>query len=403
MEPTCPLCARPRVDGESCPYCGVVYARYRKRPPPGPTRRRGWGLGSLGLALIVAVGSGLWWRAVRPVPPPAPPSPVPVSVVEVDAPADTDDEGAPAEVFLKTQEPVTVDFVSALGVASVTVPATHAQTETLPRGLRLTSITGSSPVESLRVVILAEGAPSRVRMASIARAAIAEVDGELGPEGTVRRGIQRGLDAAFTGQRLGEPVYGRVQVLPLAADVTAVVFVLGDSVSVGSEATTLGFFNSLQWAPNLQREVVDAPACTVPAPTTRPVVIGLADLSRRLQDLEGCVVVVEIWATDCGACQSPHAAVRTLSETYQEEGLALFQVAIDDDPEAVAQWLLRDRLRSPALVLSAAVQSDLGPQLARHGMSWDGTRPYFALLSRPGAVLHSGSTPPTDAQVRRAL
>ncbi len=70
----CPKCDAPRVEGGSCPHCGIVYARYRA-PGSQPPKRGGGGGLLIGVLLLAATAAaGAWWWLKQPAVPPDTPS-----------------------------------------------------------------------------------------------------------------------------------------------------------------------------------------------------------------------------------------------------------------------------------------------------------------------------------------
>jgi hypothetical protein len=300
------------------------------------------------------------------------------------------------------QDPEPASHITAQGVATLTLPPTHARITREPDGLRVHA-TARHPVRSLRLVLVDEGTQSRSHMERLARYAVDELEGELGPPGTVRRGVQHGLDATFTGQELGAPVHGRIQVLPLGPATTAVVCGWGPRVAAAHSGDLRAFFRSLAWTPNLEQAPEPPPVCTPPAPSRRPVPVAPAGVVQRVKALEGCVVVLELWAADCPVCRVPHTAAQATVEALWDEGLATVQLALDPSPASLEQHLSRNRLLGEALLLEPTDRDQLPPTLARIGVDWPGTRPWFAVFDRSGQVVHQSAEPPPEVVLRRAL
>jgi hypothetical protein len=315
--------------------------------------------------------------------------------------ADAADSAAPVVPALD-QDPEPASHITAQGVATLTLPPTHARISREPDGL-LVHATARHPVRSLRLVIVDEGAQSRSHMERMARYALDELQGQLGPPGTVRRGVQDGLDATFTGQELGAPVHGRLQVLPLGPATTAVVYGWGPRVAAAHSGELRAVFRSLAWSPNLEQAPAAPAACTPPAPTRRPVAVAPAGVVQRVQALEGCVVVLELWAADCPVCRAPHTAAQTQVETLRDEGLTMVQLALDPSPAPLEQHLSRNRLLGEALLLEPTDRDQLPPTLARIGVDWPGTRPWFAVFDRRGRLVHQSAEPPPEVVLRRVL
>ncbi len=357
----------------------------------------------LGIGLVLGLGIG---RLLRPGAPPAAPAaaPGPVAAAPAAAPPPVPtDTGRPLLPALD-QDPFPVSHISPRGVATLTLPPGLTEVQRRPDGLTVHPSPGTRhPVATLRLLLVEAPTPSRSRMVTIATSALTELDGVLGPPGTVRRGLREGLDAPFTGTVLGAPVHGRVQVLPLEAELTAVLMGWGPTVAAAHDTELTTAFNSLAWAPNLAEATAAPTPCEPPAPSRAVTAVDAAETVARLEALAGCVVVVEIWSTDCPVCRAPHDALQALAGPLQGEGLALLQLSLDDEPAALPRFLDRERLLSPPLRLTQDARATLGATLARRGLQWPGTRPWFAVLDREGAVVHQGSSPPSESALRRAL
>ncbi|NUP09287.1 MAG: TlpA family protein disulfide reductase [Polyangiaceae bacterium] len=96
--------------------------------------------------------------------------------------------------------------------------------------------------------------------------------------------------------------------------------------------TLLPRINPLRASPEAQ-EMKPAPAFSLP-------VISKGEKGSRLalEDLKGSVVLVDFWATWCGACSMQTPIVDRIAKRYQERGLHVVSVNVfDDDHSAAAQ------------------------------------------------------------------
>jgi peroxiredoxin len=88
-------------------------------------------------------------------------------------------------------------------------------------------------------------------------------------------------------------------------------------------------------------------AVSSPAPD-----FALQDLSGRsvrLSDLKGKVVLVEFWATWCPPCRASIPALERLHRTYNEKGLVVLGVSLDDGWESVKPFAAEHGISYPVL------------------------------------------------------
>lgn len=120
-----------------------------------------------------------------------------------------------------------------------------------------------------------------------------------------------------------------------------------------------------------------APARPTPAPD-----IGFTLLdgqTRRLQDLQGQVLLLNFWATTCGVCVAEMPMLAATRERYAARGFELLAVAVQWDPPArVAQFAQQRGLPFPVVIdNTGAVAKALGDVKAT---------PSSLLLDRRGRI-----------------
>jgi peroxiredoxin len=87
---------------------------------------------------------------------------------------------------------------------------------------------------------------------------------------------------------------------------------------------------------------------------------ALANLNFTLQDMNGKAValsdyagkplVVNLWATWCGPCRLEMPQLVSLYEKFQEQGLTILGISIDDSPEQIRAFAKEYKVPYPLLV-----------------------------------------------------
>jgi len=95
--------------------------------------------------------------------------------------------------------------------------------------------------------------------------------------------------------------------------------------------TLLPRINPLRANPESQ-EMKPAPAFNLPVLTK-----GEAGSRLALEDLKGSVVLVDFWATWCGACSMQSPIVDKIARRYEGKGLKVLGISVDDDPRPAAK------------------------------------------------------------------
>ena len=121
---------------------------------------------------------------------------------------------------------------------------------------------------------------------------------------------------------------------------------------------------------------------------------NLAGETVRLRDLEGRVVLLNLWATWCGPCRIEMPAIEELHQTFADDGLTVLAVNIGETPEEVQAYIDRFDYTFPVLLDADATVGD-----RYHAFSIPST----VVIGRDGVVSHHlvGARP--EAVFREAL
>ena len=112
----------------------------------------------------------------------------------------------------------------------------------------------------------------------------------------------------------------------------------------------------------------------------------------RISDFRGRVVLLEFWASTCGACTSSLPRVADLAKRYEGQGVALVGVAVESQRENARQFLGRAHVNMVCL---------WGPDDAGEavmGLYGVGSVPRLVLIDRMGVIRFSGSAGALTAQ-----
>lgn len=76
----------------------------------------------------------------------------------------------------------------------------------------------------------------------------------------------------------------------------------------------------------------------------------------RLKDLEGRVVLLDVWATWCDPCRDSLPLYADLQKQYGPQGLSVVTVSVDADPAVVPPFLAQLKVDLPVLTDPGAAQ-----------------------------------------------
>jgi peroxiredoxin len=97
----------------------------------------------------------------------------------------------------------------------------------------------------------------------------------------------------------------------------------------------------------------------------------------RLSEFRGQVVLVNFWASWCGACRQAMPTFNDIQDKYQPAGLVLLSINLDDEAEHAQQMAQSLKIRFPVL---------LDDQKAVSRLYQMETMPLTVLIDREGVV-----------------
>jgi peroxiredoxin len=97
----------------------------------------------------------------------------------------------------------------------------------------------------------------------------------------------------------------------------------------------------------------------------------------RLSEFRGQVVLVNFWASWCGACRQAMPTFNDIHDKYQQAGLVLLSINLDDEAEHAQQMAQSLKIRFPVL---------LDEQKAVSRLYQMETMPLTVLIDREGVV-----------------
>jgi thiol-disulfide isomerase/thioredoxin len=116
----------------------------------------------------------------------------------------------------------------------------------------------------------------------------------------------------------------------------------------------------------------------------------------HLADAKGKVVVLDFWATWCGPCVQTMPQVERVAQEFQDKGVLLVAVNLQETPKEISAMLERHKLK-----MAVALDSD-GVVADRYNAT---AIPQTVIINRDGTVsrLYVGGGPRFDEQLREAL
>jgi peroxiredoxin len=108
-------------------------------------------------------------------------------------------------------------------------------------------------------------------------------------------------------------------------------------------------------------------------------VVDVAGNRQSLTQYRGRVTLVKFWATWCPYCRSDLPLMKTLFGKYHDRGLQILGISIDDDGQALRDFLRKDPLPYP--VIEAAEYPELPLRYEADGV------PAYFLVGEDGRIV----------------
>jgi thiol-disulfide isomerase/thioredoxin len=83
--------------------------------------------------------------------------------------------------------------------------------------------------------------------------------------------------------------------------------------------------------------------------------------SVHLADFKGKVILLNVWATWCGPCQTEIPELVASYETYKEKGVVVLGVSLDDTAEMLRAYASAKKITYPMLLMQDDVDQAFGP------------------------------------------
>jgi thiol-disulfide isomerase/thioredoxin len=198
------------------------------------------------------------------------------------------------------------------------------------------------------------------------------------------------LRVDFEGSSRGEPVGGRVIVARITPRDVVVMQAVGSEEAAGSSPEALAFFRSFEH---------DAAGTPTPGPSCRQRssggttvrAVAPAEIPRRVRHSQGCVVLLEYYASWCPACRAAMPQVSALAERWRPHGLAVHAFAGRTGGDELAQLVRDVRPAYEPLQLEAYDPGEVTAAIGQLGASYPGKIPWFALFDTEGRLVWEGS------------
>lgn len=133
-----------------------------------------------------------------------------------------------------------------------------------------------------------------------------------------------------------------------------------------------------------------APTCDVrPDPDAPLRVIQTEQLPALVAEHQGCVVLLELYASWCGTCTRTAPEVAALAGRLQPEGVVFVGASVDSSKGKLTDWRqTHGREHAPVIVEGWSLDG-LKAQFAQMDVTFSEAIPLFVLFDREGnAVLH---------------
>ncbi|MEO8075929.1 MAG: TlpA disulfide reductase family protein [Acidobacteriota bacterium] len=116
--------------------------------------------------------------------------------------------------------------------------------------------------------------------------------------------------------------------------------------------------------------------------------------SVRLADYKGKVILLNIWATWCGPCQTEIPELVASYEAYKDKGVVVLGVSLDDSAETLRAYAPTKKISYPMLLMQDDVDQAYGPFFGV---------PVTIFIGRDGMISRKHLGPVSKEQVDREI
>jgi peroxiredoxin len=116
--------------------------------------------------------------------------------------------------------------------------------------------------------------------------------------------------------------------------------------------------------------------------------------SVRLADYKGKVILLNVWATWCGPCQTEIPELVESYETYKDKGVVILGVSLDDTAEMLRAYAPKKKITYPMLLMQDDVDQAYGPFFGV---------PVTIFIGRDGIISRKHLGPVSKEQVDREI
>ena len=138
-------------------------------------------------------------------------------------------------------------------------------------------------------------------------------------------------------------------------------------------------------------------------PDAAPQAIPAAELSSVIRGQQGCVVLVELYASWCAPCATIDPQVSALVASHRPDGLVTLGLSVDTNRGAWLQWRkTHGRVYAPR-VLTDWTLAGLTESFAELGVSFASAVPFLVLLDAEGKAVMTLSEPDDLSALDQAI
>jgi thiol-disulfide isomerase/thioredoxin len=141
-----------------------------------------------------------------------------------------------------------------------------------------------------------------------------------------------------------------------------------------------------------------------PTADGKPAVKETANLGLTLKDMNGAavhladfkgkVILLNVWATWCGPCQTEIPELVASYETYKDKGVVVLGVSLDDTAEMLRAYAAAKKITYPMLMMQDDVDQAFGPFFGV---------PVTIFIGRDGIISRKHLGPVSKEQVDREI